>query len=200
MILRSWDAYMTHAFPMDELDAIACKGIGPTLDRHDDVQGNYSLTLVDGLDTLAILGEKERFREGVQLVEKHVDFEGLTTRVSLFEVTIRMLGGLLSSHLFASDPTSLVHMEEYDGSLLRLATQLGDKLLPAFDTPTGIPYNIITLQDGPIVKHDGSCTAAAGSLLLEFGTLSRLTGNASYEVNMIPLFSFPQCLLIFQED
>lgn len=50
----------------------------------------------------------------------------------VFETNIRILGGLLSAHLLATYPG-------YDGSLLRLAKDLGDRLLPAFRTPTGTP-------------------------------------------------------------
>ena len=143
------------------------------------------MTLIDGLDTLAILGDRVRFQKGVALILDTIDFDALTTQVSLFEVTIRVLGGLLSSHLYASDPSSPVSLvkDGYDGGLLRLATQLADKLLPAFDTETGIPFNIIHFKDGPQKNETDTCTAAAGSLLLEFGTLSRLTDNPVYEVS-----------------
>ena len=59
---------------------------------------------------------------------------------------------------------------------------MADRLLPAFQSPTGIPYPRINLRTG-LVPGDTSetCSAGAGSLLLEFGTLSRLTGNPIYE-------------------
>ena len=60
----------------------------------------------------------------------------------------------------------------YTGDLLTLAHDLADRLLMAFDdeTSTGIPHPRVNLQDG--VPHDGkkvSCSADAGSLILEFG-------------------------------
>eukprot|EP00897_Mesotaenium_endlicherianum_P005501 jgi/Mesen1/497/ME000104S10588 len=45
-----------------------------------------------------------------------------------------------------------MQVDGYDGELLRLAEDLGHRLLPAFDTPTGIPYGSINLKHG--VAHD----------------------------------------------
>ena len=73
-------------------------------------------------------------------------------------------------------------ISNYNGELLSLAVDLADRLIPAFSSPTGIPYPRINLRTG-IVPGETSetCSAGAGSLLLEFGTLSRLTGNPTYE-------------------
>lgn len=108
----------------------------------------------------------------------------INSKVQVFEVTIRVLGGLLSAHIYATNPTLLqgYKLSNYNGELLALAVDLADRLLPAFSSPTGIPYPRINLRTG-LVPGDTSetCTAGAGSLLLEFGTLSRLTGNPVYE-------------------
>ncbi|KAL8678928.1 MAG: hypothetical protein Q9186_004744 [Xanthomendoza sp. 1 TL-2023] len=92
----------------------------------------------------------------------------------------------------------------YNGQLLRLAKDLADRLLPAFPTDTGIPYPRVNLRHGipfysesPLHRdaENGicqktqqrspelteTCSAGAGSLLLEFTTLSRLTGDPQYE-------------------
>jgi hypothetical protein len=66
----------------------------------------------------------------------------LDVQVSMFEVTIRALGGLLSAHLLASD-RSLSLVPDYDGALLPLAEDLARRLMPAFNTPTGIPYSLV---------------------------------------------------------
>ena len=58
---------------------------------------NYSLTLIDSLDTLAVLGDFENFRRNVDYVIDHVDFDQPYS-VNVFEVTIRVLGALLSAH------------------------------------------------------------------------------------------------------
>lgn len=54
----------------------------------NDVLGDYSLTLVDTLDTLAIVGEKKKFKEAVQLVIENVTFDKDTT-IQVFEANIR---------------------------------------------------------------------------------------------------------------
>ena len=96
----------------------------------------------------------------------------------MFETTIRILGGLLSAHLFAQDPSI---MSDYDGKLLDLAVDLADRLLPSFDTKTGIPFGTVHLQSGvPKRETTQAWTSAAGSLSLELGMLSVLTGDPKY--------------------
>jgi hypothetical protein len=90
----------------------------------------------------------------------------------------------------------------YDGQLLRLALDLAQRLLPAFYTNTGLPYPRVNLRHGiPFYQNsplnqdsdsgqcgaEGSpeitetCSAGAGSLVLEFTVLSRLTGDQRFE-------------------
>ena len=82
-----------------------------------------------------------------------------------FEITIRLLGGLLSGYQLTGDQRLLI-----------LAEDLGRRLLPAFDSPTGLPYVMVNLRTGA-VRNPMSNPAETGTLLLEFGTLSKLTGN-----------------------
>ncbi|KAI1774706.1 glycoside hydrolase family 47 protein [Hypoxylon cercidicola] len=91
---------------------------------------------------------------------------------------------------------------KYDGQLLRLALDLAQRLLPAFYTQTGIPYPRVNLRYGipfylnsPLHGHANvdpkpaedspeiteTCSAGAGSLVLEFTVLSRLTGDPRFE-------------------
>jgi hypothetical protein len=217
----------------------------------NDALGNYSLTLIDSLSTLAILASSpspqgkntalEDFQEGVALlVDNYGDgTEGLSgaglrargfdvdSKVQVFETVIRGVGGLLSAHLFAIgelpikgyNPKSPAggeandsHSGEiiwpggfvYNGQLLRLAHDLATRLLPAFYTPTGIPYPRVNLRHGiPFYTNSvlhkptrqdqcraarkdtpeiiETCSAGAGSLVLEFATLSRLTGDGRFE-------------------
>lgn len=63
-----------------------------------------------------------------------------------------------------------------------MAEDVANRLLPAFDTPTGMPYGTVNLRYGvPKGETSITCTAGVGTLLVEFGTLSRLTGNSIYE-------------------
>jgi mannosidase alpha-like ER degradation enhancer 1 len=133
---------MKHAFPLDELDPIHCRGRGPdpnlTNININDVLGNFSLTLIDSLDTLAIMSNWSEFARALSLVEKTVSFDQNHT-VQVFEVTIRVLGGLLSAHQFAISKYNPNHTT-YEGGLLTMARELGNRLLPAFESPTGLPY------------------------------------------------------------
>ncbi|PGH02332.1 hypothetical protein AJ79_07672 [Helicocarpus griseus UAMH5409] len=268
MFYHGFENYMKHAFPEDELRPISCRPL--TRDRENpahvdlnDVLGNYSLTLVDSLSTLAILSSSQSsahkawgyFQDGVRdLVElygdgsdgpagtgsrgKGFDFD---SKVQVFETVIRGLGGLLSAHLFAvgelpvrgynppeneasyaklwdksghTDGQPGIRWENgfvYDGQLLRLAMDFGTRILPAFYTPTGLPYPRVNLRHGvpfyansPFntgaserssekdeVQREGkstkkpevteTCSAGAGSLVLEFTVLSRLTGDGRFE-------------------
>jgi mannosidase alpha-like ER degradation enhancer 2 len=93
--------------------------------------------------------------------------------------------------LFAIDPQLNVYpsagvgastgSEQYDGGLLRLAVDLGDRLLPAFKTNTGIPYGTVNLRHGvPRGETEIASTAGAGSLIVEFEALSSLSGDRRY--------------------
>lgn len=69
----------------------------------------------------------------------------------------------------------------YDNWLLTLAIDLGERLLPAFHTVTGIPYGTVNLRSGvPPGETEVASTAGAGSLTIEFEVLSRLTGDDKF--------------------
>jgi len=184
MIFHAFNGYMKYAFPSDELHPITCNGKDRESNGNhsvNDVLGNYTLTLIDSLDTLAIVGDKEAFEKAVHDVINTVSFD-INSIVQVFEVTIRILGGLLSAHLFAINDDFGVKLDNYNDELLDLAYDLGKRLLPAFtDSKTDIPLVRINLQTGSIKNEIGNCPAGAGTLLLEFGTLSRLTGDMRFE-------------------
>ena len=122
MFHHSFDKYLTHAFPYDELRPLQCKP--RRWDRRergtlDDNLGGFALTLVDAADTLALMGDREGFQQALELIRHNVTFNNSIV-VSVFETTIRVLGGLLSSHQLASDP-ELKLVPGYDGWLLDLS-------------------------------------------------------------------------------
>ncbi|KAJ7179913.1 alpha mannosidase-like protein [Mycena crocata] len=183
---HGFNNYMSFAFPLDELAPLSCTGQGPDWDHPEnyaanDVAGNFSLTLIDVLDTLVVLDDRPGFEKAVKNVIEWVSFD-VNTRPQVFETTIRVLGGLLSGHIFANQTGQPFFLPWYRGELLEMAHDLGKRLLPAFATPTGLPYARINLRHG-VLKGEGieTCTAGAGSLLLEFATLSRLTGDDRFE-------------------
>lgn len=111
----------------------------PTNIAFNDVAGNFSLTLIDVLDTLVVLNDKPGFEKAVRDVISWVQFD-VNTKPQLFETNIRVLGGLLSAHQFATNEAHPFHLPWYTGELLKLAHDLGERLLKAFRAPTGLPF------------------------------------------------------------
>ncbi|RZF46376.1 hypothetical protein LSTR_LSTR007909 [Laodelphax striatellus] len=174
MFYHAYRAYMQNAYPADELMPLSCAGRwrGSHASRGDidDTLGNFSLTLIDTLDTLVILGDITEFEHAVKLVMSGVSFDNDVV-VSVFETNIRVLGHGV--------------MRWYAGELLDLAKDLGYRLLPAFNTTTGIPHARINLRHGlktqKLEWSRETCTACAGTMVLEMAALSRLTGEPIFE-------------------
>jgi len=95
MFYHAYNNYMDHAYPADELMPLSCKGRWRTQENNrgdmDDVLGNYSLTLIDTLDTLVVLGDLPEFDRAVTKVITDVSFDK-DIIVSVFEINIRVLG------------------------------------------------------------------------------------------------------------
>ena len=189
LFYHGFGSYMDHAFPEDELRPLSCRGSGSDRANSEnlginDVCGDYSLTLIDSLDMLPIMGDQIEFERAVRAVIETVTFD-VNSKVQIFEVTIRILGGLLSAHQYATLPHLNATIKGYNNELLELALDLGQRLLPAFESPTGIPYPRINLKYGMhgILANatTETCAAGAGSLLLEFALLSRLSGQSIFE-------------------
>jgi mannosidase alpha-like ER degradation enhancer 3 len=188
MFFHAYNSYMNFAYPADELMPLSCKGRVRGVDRSrgsvDEALGSFSLTLIDSLDTLAVLGALDEFSEAIQLVLRDVRYDSDLV-VSVFETNIRVLGGLLGAHFAAVALKEKGHhqLSWYSDQLLEKAEEVGQRLLPAFNTTTGLPYPKINLLRGMAYGDvdKTTCTACAGTNILEFAALSRLTGNAAYE-------------------
>jgi len=264
MFTHAWDSYMYNAFPASELKPLTCQP------GTFDLVRIPALTLIDTLDTLIIMQNYTEFARSVERLrvldqEMQREFHesgmnkdnnlrkgeqggifSVNQNVSVFETTIRVLGGLLSAHQLAEafmkkkvpisdvwdssgeilwgaveperektnlqadtnvdeqscpwdsssnpemaqkvDCTSQAGSKEtksstwaYDGFLLKLATDIGNRLVYAFDTPSGIPYGTVNLLHGiPPQETTVASLAGAGTLTLEFELLSRLTGNLKF--------------------
>ncbi|HWS87076.1 MAG TPA: glycoside hydrolase family 47 protein [Pyrinomonadaceae bacterium] len=153
--LHAWRGYERYAWGHDEL-----KPLSKT--ARDWYGEPLYMTQVDALDTLFVMGLRDEERRTREFVVSRLNFDK-DIYVQNFEITIRHLGGLLSAYQLTGDRR-----------LLRLAEDLGNRLLPAFDSPTGIPYRFVNLRTGK-VRGEVTNPAEAGTLLLEFGTLSKLT-------------------------
>uniref|UniRef100_S4RM89 alpha-1,2-Mannosidase n=1 Tax=Petromyzon marinus TaxID=7757 RepID=S4RM89_PETMA len=197
MFYVGYDNYMSHAFPADELNPIDCRGRGPDVDNPsniniNDVLGNYSLTLIDALDTLAVMGNASQNGDAHTQCDDNTHFEHFGLFLCAHAAAhacpgaCRVLGSLLSAHLIITDtaqPFGDMALPDYEDELLHMAHELASRLLPAFEnTNTGIPYPRVNLRRGvPLDVSEETCTAGAGSLLVEFGVLSRLLGDPTYE-------------------
>ena len=164
---HSWQGYKQHAWMADELSPID-GGFVQTF-------GGWAATLVDTLDTLWIMGLKDEFEEAINAA-KDINFN-LTSEETLnvFETTIRYLGGFLGAHDLTNGTYPV---------LLQKATEVGDLLYCAFDTPNRMPATRWKWKEAlagePQTAGDSTLIAEIGSLSLEFTRLSQLTGDIKY--------------------
>jgi len=158
--VHAWSGYKRYAWGHDELLPLSKS-------YHDWYGHSLLMTPVDALDTMILMGLVDDAREARELIDTTLSFDQ-DIYVKNFEITIRLMGGLLSGYELSGDKR-----------LLALAQDLGTRLLPAFNSPTGMPYVEVNLKTGK-VRNPHSNPAEVGTLLLEFGTLSRLTGNPIY--------------------
>nr|WP_210358303.1 glycoside hydrolase family 47 protein [Sphingomonas beigongshangi] len=158
----AWDCYRDRAWGKDEIKAVSGTFSSFPLKTH-----HLGLSLIEALDTLWVMGLDTRFEDGVAWVKSHFDAD-VDGEVSVFETSIRLVGGLLSAHLACGD-----------AALLAKARDLADRLLPAFATPTGMPYRFINLKTG-VPREAVTSPADVATYLPEWGTLSRLTGDPRY--------------------
>ncbi|KAJ6339867.1 hypothetical protein OIU77_007751 [Salix suchowensis] len=186
MFYHAYENYMTHAFPHDELKPLS-RSFTDSLSELGNLKHlpqNYNgtaLTLIESLSSLVILGNCTEFERAVLWLSENLTFD-VDARVNLFECNIRVLGGLVSAHILATDSTNRLVQGSYKNQLLVLAEDLGRRFLPAFDTPTGLPYAWINLKYG-VMKNETTETSTSRMFLfiLEMGALSRLTGDPRYE-------------------
>ncbi|TXG50332.1 hypothetical protein EZV62_022856 [Acer yangbiense] len=188
MFYHAYENYLTHAFPHDELKPLT-KSFTDSLSelgnlKLEHLPQDYSgsaLSLIESLSSLVILGNNTEFERGVLWLSENLTFD-VDARVNLFECNIRVLGGLVSAHILATDSANRLVQGSYNNQLLTLAEDLGRRFLPAFNTPTGLPYAWINLKYGVIESETTeTSTSGCGSLILEMGALSRLTGDPIYE-------------------
>lgn len=156
----AWENYVKYAWGHD--------GLKPLSHSYFDWYPHALLmTPLDGYDTMILMGLTSKADSAKNLIldSLHFDYD---MSVSNFEITIRMLGGLLSAYELNDDKR-----------FLSLATDLADRLMKAYHTPTGMPARFVNLMTGK-TSGDTSNPAEVGSSLLEYGTLTKLTGDSVY--------------------
>jgi mannosidase alpha-like ER degradation enhancer 2 len=155
--LHAWTNYERYAWGHDALRPLSKTA-------HDWYGQSLLMTPVDALDTLIVMHLDDEAARARSLIVSDLSFDR-DIYVKNFEITIRLLGGLLSSYQLTGDQR-----------LLSLAEDLGNRLLPVFNSPTGLPYVYVNLRTGQ-TRDSVTNPAETGTLLLEFGTLSKLTGR-----------------------
>ncbi|KAJ2352459.1 hypothetical protein GGF43_003748 [Coemansia sp. RSA 2618] len=163
--LYAWDGYKKYAYGADELDVVKKQ---PKTTRN-----GWGATLVDALDTLWVMGLDDEFAQATEMVGK-INFHNDGGQLAkVFETNIRYVGGLLSAYDLSKQSV-----------FLEKAVELVDLLMPAFDTPLGLPWqmlNITTGQGSSETKGTSSTNLAEiGTFQMEFFRLSQLTGEAKY--------------------
>jgi len=175
---QSWAGYEKHAWGYDEYHPV--KGSGRQM-----VDNGMGWIIVDALDTIMLMNLTRELSHAREWVSTTLNYD-VNHDVSTFETTIRMLGGLLTAHYLSSAFPQLAPVKDTYGDDLYLerATFLADRLLAAYDSPSGVPYASVNLhQQKGIVSHDdggASSTAEATSVQLEMKYLSKLTGETHY--------------------
>jgi len=163
-LLHTWNSYKRLAWGHDELHPVSGT-FGEFFDKNHPV----GLTIVEALDTLYLMGLDDELAEGVAWIRDNLDFRGINKDVQIFETNIRMVGGLLSGYLATREQV-----------LLDKARDIADVLLPAFTkSPTGAPYRFVKPSNGK-VSGTSNFLAEIGTIIAEFGTLSRLVGDDRY--------------------
>ncbi|KAG8962485.1 hypothetical protein FRC05_005330 [Tulasnella sp. 425] len=162
--LYAYHAYEARAFPRDELKPGSKTGV--------DNYNGWGVSVVDSIDTMLLMGCTEEYERAVSHVAQ-VDLTK-TARdqpIPFFETTIRYLGGFLSAYALTKEPI-----------FLSKADELGQELLPAFETPTGIPVFAVDPKTGALAPRQGKDTLLAeiGTFQLEFRQLAHWTGRAAY--------------------
>lgn len=181
-MIHAWTSYEKYAWGYDELQPQSRAGVNDF--------GGLGATIIDSLDTLYIMGLDEQFQRAKSWITDSLDFNK-KVEASVFETTIRVLGGLLSAYDLSGDDI-----------FLEKAKQIGDRLLPAWDTPTGIPFTAIDLASGrannPGWTGGSSLLADVGTTQLEFIALSQRTGDPIYQKKVENVIM--QLRKIFPED
>ncbi|KAL5106212.1 Mannosyl-oligosaccharide 12-alpha-mannosidase IB [Taenia crassiceps] len=170
MTKHAWSNYVKYAWGHNEL-----KPLSRTF--HDtDILGRVPLgaTIVDSIDTLYIMGLEEEYKQAASWIRDRLDFSNAPTEVSVFEITIRFVGGLLSIYSMTRDQVFL------DRSVSIL-----NNLLPAFDEKTGLPASLFNLRTKERRNYNWASNGChilseIGTLHMEFQFVSELTGDPKY--------------------
>ncbi|KAL8305682.1 hypothetical protein RB597_003573 [Gaeumannomyces tritici] len=167
---RSWDGYYKYAFPHDSLKPIS--------KSWDDDRNGWGASAIDALSTGLLMSEDDIVQQILDFVPT-INFDTTKTEVSLFETTIRYLGGLVSAYDLLTDSSGKYKTTNASTAkaVLAQAERLATNIKFAFDTPSGVPDNSIFLNPARLSGSQTNGIATIGTLVLEWTRLSDQTGN-----------------------
>lgn len=161
--LHAWNGYKRFAWGADEVRPRSGTPHNFFVSSH-----SFGLSIIEAMDTLYVMGLDDELAACVKWLRSHLDFD-VDASVQMFEAVIRMVAGLIAGYYATGERF-----------LLEAARDLADRLLVCFTkSPTGAPYRYANLRTGA-VRDPKSNLAEIGSNTLEFGDLSRLTGDSKY--------------------
>ncbi|XP_041354886.1 mannosyl-oligosaccharide 1,2-alpha-mannosidase IA-like [Gigantopelta aegis] len=179
MMKHAWDNYVKYAWGGNELKPISQRS------HSASVFGSQALgaTIVDAVDTLKIMGMEDEYKKARDWIATSLSFDQ-SSEMSVFETNIRFVGGLLAAYALTGDQM-----------FKNKAKQVADKLLPAFNTPTGIPMSMVNIRTGSSRNWgwaSGGCSILSefGSMHLEFVYLSHVTGDPVYKEKVMKIRDF----------
>lgn len=158
--LRTWKAYKKYAWGHDALAPLSKS----YRDWYDEP---LYISPIDAYSTLHLMGFMEEAKEIENYVIDSLDFNK-DVDAKIFEVNIRILGGLLAMYGITENP-----------QILDKAQDFADRMLPAFNTTTGIPTYWVNLKTGA-PRGDTVNVAEAGTYTFEMGILSYYTKDPKY--------------------
>lgn len=193
------------------------------------MQDGMGWMIIDALDSLMLMNLTTQLEEAHNWIHDKLNYD-IDHAVNTFETTIRMLGGLLSAHYLSHQYPELGSVVSAtnqtagggggDELYLNKAIDLANRLLGAFDSPTGIPYSSVNLKTSQGVPSHmdmgASSTSEATSVQLELKYLSHITGDSKYwkaaervmkavddpgrEGGLLPIFIHPITGMFFGEN
>jgi hypothetical protein len=161
--LHAWNGYKLVAWGRDEVRPVS----GTSNDFFIDGR-TFGLSIVEALDTLYVMELDDELARCVRWIDRSLQLD-VDGEVQMFEWVIRIVGGLLAGHAATGERM-----------LLERAKEAAERVFPCFaKSPTGAPYRYANLRTGA-VREPMMNLAEIGSNILEFGELSRLTGDRTY--------------------
>ncbi|KAL0569097.1 hypothetical protein V5O48_012873 [Marasmius crinis-equi] len=164
IFVRSYNAYRQYAFGNDT--------VRPVTGGFANERNGWGASIVDAMSTMVIMGLDDFYKEALEFSSK-IDFSRSQTNatVSVFETTIRYLGGLISAYELEGRRNQF---------LVDKAKEVTDKMAFAWAQPNQtIPFGFLNFTTNTVVV-DTSNIAEAGTLDLEWFTLTKYTKNDTY--------------------